>query len=154
MVVTADGLLIAGIIEVVNGPLVLRGEGRGVPEGFLPAVIPAHFGLEILNFQLQDILHQGEDIRIVIIKGIAVDGALLCNILNGDLVQGPLVQQLDKCQPDGVFGVLGHDLPPCVFPISFHYTRKQRRSSSVNLARTAGGTAGESLDAGRSLPKF
>lgn len=100
---------------MVNSPLVLEGEGRGIPEGVLPAVVAAHLGLEVLTFQLENILHQGEDVRIVIIKSIAVDRAFLRNVFNGDLIQGTFVQQLDERQPDGVFGMLSHDFPPEIF---------------------------------------
>ena len=48
----------------------------------------------------------------IIVKGIAVHRAGLRNILNGDLINGALVEQPDKRPPDGIFCFLRHAFPP------------------------------------------
>ena len=108
MVVAPKRFLIARIVEMIHGPLVLGGEGRSVPERLLPAVVPAQLGLEILNFQLKNVLYQCVDIRIIVIEGVAVHRALFRNVLDGDLIQRAFIQKLDKGPPDGVFCLLCH----------------------------------------------
>ena len=118
MVVAPNRFLVAGIVEMIHGPLVLGGEGRSVPERLLPAVVPAQLGLEILDLQLQDILYQRIDIRIIVIEGVAVHRALFRNVLDGNFIQRAFVQKLDKGPPDGIFCLLCHS-PLLLKQISF-----------------------------------
>ena len=94
VIVPAEGFPVAGIVEMVDGPLVPEGEGRGVPEGLRPAVVAAHGRLEVLNFQLENILHQRIDVRIVIVECVAVYRAFFRDVLDGDFIEGVLVQKL------------------------------------------------------------
>lgn len=93
-------------------PLILHGKVRGVQKRLLPALVPSHFRQKIRSLHLKNILYQCINIRVIIVKGIAVHRAGLRNILNGDLINGALVEQPDKRPPDGIFCFLRHVFPP------------------------------------------
>ena len=48
----------------------------------------------------------------MVVERVAVDAAVLYNVLYGNLAQRPLVEQLPKGLLDGSAGKIGHGTPP------------------------------------------
>jgi hypothetical protein len=59
-----------------------------------------------------DLLHQSGQIGKMVVKRVAIDAAILYNVLNGDLIQGTLVEQLQKGFLDGPAGKVRHTRAP------------------------------------------
>ena len=84
------GKLDHGIKSLHNG----RDGGIGPDDGF--------------GILLDDLLNEGGQILVMIIKGVAVDAAPLYDILDGDIIQGAFLQQGGECLLDGAAGKVGH----------------------------------------------
>ena len=59
-----------------------------------------------------DFLYQRGQILEMVIEGVAVDAAVLHDVFHSDLVQWPLVKQLQECFLNGCPGKIRHDAPP------------------------------------------
>ena len=63
---------------------------------------------QLRRFLLHDGFNQGGNIAEMIIEGIAVDAAVLHDVLDGDLIDGALIYQLQKRLHNGFPGERGH----------------------------------------------
>ena len=99
---------VGGIVDVQHRPPVLLNFLNGQPDTFL---IGADGGMsleQLRRFLLHDGFDQGGNIAEMIIEGIAVDAAVLHDVLDGDLIDGALVYQLPKRLLNGFPGERGH----------------------------------------------
>ena len=85
-----------GVVDVVDGPAVFHHQ---LDDGVGAFLHGGHGGVlldEVLHLFPHHLLHQGGQILEVVIKRIAVNAAVLHDILHGDLAQRPLVEQLEE----------------------------------------------------------
>ena len=98
------------MINVHHRPLILQRE----PEGHVEALVQGGDGGvgadQLLRLLGDDLAQQGGDIAEVIVKGVAVDAAVLHNVPHADLVQGLLVQQLQKRGLDRLLRKVRHSV--------------------------------------------
>ena len=89
---------------MVDQPLVGQGKLGSGNKPLLPGVhIPVQ-GQRPVGLILQDPGHQGGDIVKMVVECVAVDAAVLHNVLDRDLVKGLCVQQLDEGIHNCLFG--------------------------------------------------
>ena len=98
---------------------------KAILNGVNGRVLPDH----PVRLFIDDGLHQLGQILKIIIKGVAVDAAVIHNVPYGDLTDGPLIQQLDKRVPNRRFCKGCHGprlLPVAFFPILQQNTAKMQ----------------------------
>ena len=71
---------------------------------------------QLRRFLLHDGFDQGGNIAEMIIEGIAVDAAVLHDVLDGDLIDGALIYQLQKRLHNGFPGERGHGVRLLSYP--------------------------------------
>lgn len=85
---------------------------QSVAEGHLAALVQRGDGGVLLNELVgvggDDLSDKGGDILKMVVKGVAVDAALLHNVPDADLVQGLFVEQLQKRRFNGLLGKICH----------------------------------------------
>ena len=69
-----------------------------------PVAVGQTLGDHPLRHELHQLPDQRIDVAVVVIEGVAVDAALLDDVLDGDFIQRALVQQLDEGFDDGLSG--------------------------------------------------
>ena len=67
--------------------------------------VALHDLLQVLRHHL---LQERGQVGVVVVERVAVDAAVLHDVLHRDLVQRPLIQELDEGLFDGFFGEIGH----------------------------------------------
>jgi len=101
-----------GVIDVVDGAFVLHDKfDNGVYallKGGNGGVVEDK-GLELFG---DDFLDESGEVVEVVIEGVAVDAAVLDDVLDGDLTERALVQELQEGLFDSHSGKVCHDTPP------------------------------------------
>ena len=95
-------ITIGGIVDMQRGAPVLQDEFHGDVQTFLIGRNARVFSDDEVAFLLGDGLDQIRNILKMIIEGVAVDAALLDDVLDGDFVQRLFVEQRDKGHHDGL----------------------------------------------------
>ena len=73
----------------------------------------------------------------MVIKRVAIYAAVLYNILNGDLIEGPLAEELEEGRLDGVPGKVRHSHPPFGLLRSCIHRRGMRSGRGILPSRKA-----------------
>ena len=63
---------------------------------------------DLVGLLCDDLLRQRGNVREMVVKRVAVDAAVNDNVFHGDLIQRPLIEQLDKRCPDRHFRKVRH----------------------------------------------
>ena len=84
-----------------------------------------------------DLLQQGGQVFKMVIKRVAIYAAVLYNILNGDLIEGPLAEELEEGRLDGVPGKVRHSHPPFGLLRSCIHRRGMRSGRGILPSRKA-----------------
>ena len=101
-----------GVVDVVDRPLIL---GHELHDGVAPLLRRGDGGVPLDHdggLLPDDLLQQGGQVFKMVIKRVAIYAAVLYNILNGDLIEGPLAEELEEGRLDGVPGKVRHSHPP------------------------------------------
>ena len=109
--------------------LMLQGKLDRVAQTFLDGIhlrVPRHDRIHLVR---QDLLHQIRDVAVVVVKCLPVDAAPLHDQLHRDLVQRPLVQQCQKCLPDGPPRLPCHALTSFPFQFTIFSTKTQKENA-------------------------
>lgn len=111
-------LPVFGVVEVVNSASVLPHHGTGAHIFLCKGI--ACFGAlcELCDFLIEQSIHQGGNIFIVIVKGVSIDVCLFNDVLDRDFIQGLLRQQVNKCLCDNCLCPSGHKATPCGVVVS------------------------------------
>ena len=125
-----------------NGAAVLGGK---LYNGVEPVHNGGHGGVgtdDGLGVLLDDLLNEGGDVLVVVVKGVAVDAAPLHNVLHGDVVQGALLQKMDEGLLDRPSGEIRHaDVLP-FSGIFYKYSTERMKIQEEDAARSAAARAG------------
>ena len=98
------------VVDVHDGTLVLQGELKRHVEALVQGRDGGVSLNELLRLLGDDLAQQGGDVVKVVVEGIAVDAAVLHNVTHADLVQGLLVQQLQKRGLDRLLRKVRHSV--------------------------------------------
>ena len=128
------GLVAGGIVKMQHGRSVLQGKFHGDLQALLQRVDRRVLLHDARGLVLDDLLGQRGNIRVVIIERIAVDAAVLHDVLHRDLVERTLVEQLQERSADRTFGQRCHGLhlpflPYYATDLDFLQGKKQGRRS-------------------------
>ena len=138
--ITIKDVPVDGIVDVVGSPAVLPEEGKRFCHALLQRGEGFFFPDEAPDLLVDDLLHQGRKVGIVIIEAVAIDTACRYDVLHGDLMEGPLLQKLQENPLDLLLHKACHAVipPDLIFDILPQHAQKRNLSDEQRKNTEAG----------------